>query len=403
MTVHPLTQAPTSTHAQACDVAARLSDTSAAIDAGDDIETLLEHFLVSILALAGAQAGAVRVLADDGQQLRLVAQIGLPADVLETERMVARDCGICGVAAGCDTLAWVDDMASCARHSPHGYFGLQCRRMLTISLAHGGQILGVYNLFFDAHTQLDAASENMLRLIGRLLGLSLHNARLERERTRVTVLRERQEMVCEVHDAIAQTLTYAKMRLPLLNKAMLAHDDQQSVRYFDEVKQAMGEVHHNLREVMGFFRTRLDPLGLLHALQHIADSYPERTGIALEIRNSAGPLGLDDAQEVQVFHIIQEALANIAKHAMARHALISIRRTEPGLEFLIEDDGKGLAASEAQAETDASPDGSHLGLGIMQARAQRLGAHIDVGNNRGDGTRVRLRLPLVCTRDRSNT
>ena len=113
----------------------------------------------------------------------------------------------------------------------------------------------------------------MLRLIGQLLGLALHNARIERERTRMTVLRERQEMVNEVHDAIAQTLAYAKMRLPLLNKAMLAHDDRSSVKYFDDVKLAVGEVHHNLREVMTYFRTRMDPLGLLHALQGIADGY----------------------------------------------------------------------------------------------------------------------------------
>jgi two-component system nitrate/nitrite sensor histidine kinase NarX len=61
----------------------------------------------------------------------------------------------------------------------------------------------------------------MLRLIGQLLGLTLHNARIERERLRVTVMRERQDMVNEVHDAIAQTLAYVKMRLPLLNEAML--------------------------------------------------------------------------------------------------------------------------------------------------------------------------------------
>ncbi len=403
MAAHILAQNPAAYLAHAQDGAALASDASGVIGSGADVETLLERFLVSILALAGAQAGAVRVLDDDGRHLRLIAQIGLPAQVLESERTVPPDCGICGVAAGRDTLAWVDEMAGCARHSQQGYFGLQCRRMLAISLMHERQILGIYNLFFEADSRLDPATEDMLRLIGQLLGLALHNAHLERERTRMTVLRERQEMVNEVHDAIAQTLTYAKMRLPLLNKAMLAHDDQQSARYFDDVKRAMGEVHHNLREVMGFFRTRMDPLGLLHALQRIAQSYPERTGIALEIRNSAGQLGLDDAQEVQVFHIIQESLANIAKHAMARHAVISICRTEQALDFLIEDDGRGLAQAQTQTRAEASPSGSHLGLGIMGARAQRLGARIEVGAGVGGGTRVLLRLPMARARDRSAT
>jgi len=383
---------PDHAQAPARHVLTPLTDLSAAVASGDDIEILLERFLVSILALAGAQAGAVRVLDDDGQNLRLVAQIGLPAKLLKTERSVARDCGVCGVAAGRDTLVWVDDLASCARHSQHDYFGLQCRRMLAISLMHRGQALGAYNLFFDAHTHLEPSTENMLRLIGQLLGLALHNARVERERTRMTVLRERQEMVNEVHDAIAQTLAYAKMRLPLLNKAMLAHDDTKAVKYFDDVKRAIGEVHHNLREVMSYFRTRMDPLGLLHALQAQAQSFPERTGIALEIRNTVPQLGLDDEQEVQVFHIIQEALANIAKHAMAGRALISIQRSEQGLEFLIEDDGKGLAASVAEAGVETPQPGGHLGLGIMRQRAQRLGASIEVGPHADGGTRVRLLL-----------
>ena len=390
---------PSRPHTKAERIGALMADVASAGAAEDGIENLLERFLVSIIALAGAQAGAVRVLSDDGQHLRLVAQIGLPAQVLTTESWVEHNCGICGVAAGRDTLAWVDDMTSCARQSQHPYFGQKCRRMLAISLVHGGQILGVYNLFFEADTHLERPTEDMLRLIGQLLGLALHNARIERERTRMTVLKERQEMVNEVHDAIAQTLAYAKMRLPLLNKAMLAHDDQNSVKYFNDVKRAMGEVHHNLREVMTFFRTRMDPLGLLHALQGISDDFPGRTGIVLEVRNSVPNLELDDEQEVQVFHIIQEALANIAKHAMARHAVISVSRTEQSLEFLIEDDGQGLAAASAGA--DLSQPGSHLGLGIMQARAQRLGGRIDIGAMDGGGTRVRLELPLVAARDRS--
>ena len=398
MSVLPMAQALTPYRAHACDGTAFAAGISADTHSHDDTETLLERFLVPILALAAAQAGAVRVLDDDGRQLRLVAQIGLPAQVLKSERIVAPDCGICGVAAGRDTLAWVDDITVCAQLSKQAYFGLQCRSMLAISLTHEDQVLGIYNLFFDAPTQLARTTEDMLRLIGQLLGLALHNARVERERTRMTVLKERQEMVNEVHDSIAQMLAYAKMRLPLLNKAMLAHDDQNSVRYFNDVKRAVGDVHHNLREVMTFFRTRMDPLGLLHALQGISDDFPVRTGIALEVRNSAGPLGLDDAQEVQVFHIIQEALANIAKHAMARHAVISVRRTEQLLEFLIEDDGQGLAASSDGA--DPSQPGSHLGLGIMGARAQRLGGQIDIGAMNGGGTRVRLALPLVAPRGR---
>jgi len=379
-------------------VAEVAASVAAGTDSGNGLEALLERFLVSIVALAGAQAGAVRVLTDDGKYMRLLAQQGLPTQLLNTERLVERDCGMCGVAAGSDVLGWVD-VRSCARNSDQAYFDLHCKSVLAISLPHGNQVLGIYNLFFEADADLSPQTQTMLRLVGQLLGLTLHNARIERERLRMTVMKERQEMVNEVHDAIAQTLAYVKMRLPLLSDAILSHDDTRSLKYFSDVKSAVGQVHDNLREVMTYFRTRMDPMGLLHALQGISDGFFDRTGIALELRNSTQNLNLGDQQEVQVFHIVQEALANIAKYSMARHAVVTIDKSPRGLEFLIEDDGLGIS-SPAVATIVTTAQGltptAHFGLEIMQSRAQRLGGSLVVGRNDGGGTRVRLLLPPAC-------
>lgn len=374
---------------------ARASAATAMADI-NELELLLEGFLVSIIAMAGAKAGAVRVLTDDGQRMRLVSHLGLPDHVVAAERQVERGCGMCGVASAKDTLIWMDDMGACAQHSQQSYFGVQCQRVLVISLPHGQEILGIYNLFFEDAVQPSAETETMLRLIGQLLGLALHNARLERERLRMTVMKERQEMVGEVHDVIAQNLAYVKMRLPLLQAAMLAHDDPSACKYFNDVKSAVGEVHHNLREVMTYFRARMDPLGLMHAIEGVSRGFFDRTGITLEIRNSVRQLGLNDEQEIQVFHIVQEALANTAKHSMARHAFISISKCTDGLEFCIEDDGLGVPAPSvstivAMAKEMTTP--SHFGLEIMRGRAQKLGGSIEVGINHRGGTRVRLLIP----------
>lgn len=362
----------------------------------EDMEVLLSRFLDAIIALAGAQAGAVRVLTDDGRFLRLVAHQGLPDDLVETERLVDRHCGVCGMAANADVLAWVEDVSSCSRHGGPKYFGLKCKSVLAISLNHNQQILGVYTLFFESNRRIDPSTDILLRLIGQLLGMSLHNARIERERLRVTVMKERQDMVNEVHDALAQTLAYARMRLPLLSDAIVSHNEAQALKYFSDIKTAVTEVHDNLREVMTYFRTRMDPLGLLHALGTVADSFFAKNAISLEIRNTAQNLNLTDEQEVQVFYIIQEALANIAKHSMARHAVILISQTPQHLEFLIEDDGLGMEEpSVATIVTSARPmvPSTHFGLDIMQSRAHRLKGRLEVGSNDGIGTRVRLRIP----------
>jgi two-component system nitrate/nitrite sensor histidine kinase NarX len=382
------------------DPGAAIAGLTAELAVDSDLAPLLERFLIAILALAGAQAGAVRVLTDDGKAMRLVAQQGLPDDVQVVERLVPRDCGMCGIAAAGDVLGWVDDVKTCAKHSEHAYFGVRCRRVLAISLPHGGQVLGIYNLFFESDVSIHPQMETMLRLIGQLLGLALYNAKIERERLRVTVMKERQEMVNEVHDTIAQTLAYVRMRLPLLNESMLAHDDQRSLKYLSDVKKGVGEVHDKLREVMTYFRTRMDPLGLLHALQGVADGYFDRVGISLEIRNSVHRLNLTDEQEVQVFYIVQEALANIAKHSMARRAIVSIVRDQQHLEFRIEDDGLGMdepSVSTLVTLAKGLAPSNHFGLEIMQSRAKRLGGTLTVGPNDGGGTRVRLLLPMVAT------
>jgi nitrate/nitrite-specific signal transduction histidine kinase len=140
----------------------------------------------------------------------------------------------------------------------------------------------------------------------------------------------------------------------------------------------------------------MDPLGLLHALGTIADSFYAKNAIALEVRNAVPKLNLTDEQEVQVFYIIQEALVNIAKHSMARHAVVLISQTPQHLEFLIEDDGLGMdEPSVATIVTTARPmvPSTHFGLDIMQSRAHRLKGNLEVGSNDGIGTRVRLRIP----------
>lgn len=388
---------PSTAHPADENSAKLLQELTADLGTPANMEPLLARFLSAIIALAGAQAGAVRVVTDDGKFLRLVAQQGLSDQVLVTERLVERHCGICGMASSSDVLLWVSDLASCAKHGSSVYFGTQCKSMLAMSLPHNQQILGVYNLFFDNTTRIEPSVQTLLRLVGQLLGLSLHNARLERERLRLTVMKERQEMVNEVHDALAQTLAYARMRLPLLSDAIHAHDEAQALKYFSDLKSAVTEVHDNLREVMTYFRTRMDPLGLMHALTTIAESFFSRNAISLEICNTLPNLNLSDEQEVQVFYIIQEALANIAKHSMARHAQVRISQTMQHLEFVIEDDGLGMDEPDVSTiVTSARPlvPSTHFGLDIMQSRARRLGGQLEVGSKDGIGTRVRLCIAL---------
>lgn len=378
-------------------VADIFAEITAGLADGRQLETLLGQFLVPIVRLAGAQAGVVRALCDDGEHLRLVGDIGLPADVRLTELSVDRHCGTCGMAADSDTMTWSVDLRTCARHNngDAAYFGGHCKRMLAVPLRHRGRLLGIYNLFFEGDEPLSPDLLSVLRSIGELLGLALHNARLEREHLFATVMSERKFLASEVHDSIAQNLVYVNMRLPLLHDAVLRHDDPMSLKYLADVKQAVGSIHTNLREILTNFRAAMDPQGLLHALKGLVEEFGQRSGIALHCSCDATDLGLSVEQEVQLFHIVQEALANVYRHAQARQAWLTLRRSEQQLELLVEDDGAGLAHEPAWP---AQAGEAHFGLGIMRERAQRLGGVLEIGARAEGGTQVRLSVPLLATR-----
>lgn len=373
-------------------VAGIFAEITAGLANGNKLETLLGQFLVPIVRLAGAQAGAVRTLSDDNQSMQLVGDVGLPPGVLFAERSVDRHCGICGIAADSNALAWADDLRPCMQRNRNDeYFGLHCKRVLAVPLRHRDRLLGIYNLFFDTEAELSPEIAAVLRSIGELLGLALHNARLERENLRVTVMNERKLLASELHDSIAQTLVYMNMRMPLLRDAMLQHDDQLSLKYYSDVRQAVREVHASLREILTNFRACMDPQGLLHALHGIADGFQSRTGVALEFSPAASGLALSVEQEVQVFHIVQEALANISRHSRARGARLVIEQTADQFEVLIEDDGEGIVLKPGPAVLGET----HFGLEIMKERAQGLGGSLDLSPRAGGGTRVRLTIPTA--------
>lgn len=96
-----------------------------------------------------------------------------------------------------------------------------------------------------------------------------------------------------------------------------------------------------------------------------------------------------------MFLIVQEALANVAKHSLARQARLSIVQSPHQIEIVVEDDGSGMAAMALVVASERVREPVHFGTKIMQERAQRLDGSIELGEREGGGTRVRLTLPAA--------
>ena len=365
-----------------------LSEVTATLASEYDLEALLNRFLAMMVRLSGASAGVVRVLSSDGRHLKLAASLGLPPEVVDNERLVDIDCGICGSAIRSDEIKQTRDLRPCVARTGQSFFG-ECRSMVVVPLEHNGRLLGVYNLYMTEDRPIPEEVSLLFCSISEHLAMAVENSRLMRENLRMTLMSERQMMANEVHDSLAQTMAYMKMRVTLLREALLQYESGKALKYSADIQQALDEAYASLRELLTQFRNRMDPLGLEHALRELADGYFDRTGVRLEFENRIPDLNLTVDQEVQVFHILQEALSNVARHSGAKQAWLSLEETDGQYAFSVEDDGRGVFVM------GATPDlRHHFGISIMSERAQRLHGNIEIANRPQGGARLRLLVPI---------
>jgi two-component system nitrate/nitrite sensor histidine kinase NarX len=287
------------------------------------------------------------------------------------------------------------DVKVCAEHTGSGFFREDCRAMVVVPLQFRGKILGVYNLYLRERQDVPEELALLFRTISEHLGMALENARLERETLRIVMMNERQMMANEVHDSLAQTLAYMKMRMALMQDAMNETDVDRACKYALDVKNALDDAYAGLRELLSQFRKRMDPLGLVHALENLADEFHSRTGITIEYCSHITDLSLSVDHEVQVFYIIQEALANVTRHSGASQVRLTLEQRGNAYEVTVDDNGSGFfAVGNPMGSFDEHPGlRQHLGLSIMRERAQRLGGRIQIANLAQGGARVRLVFP----------
>ena len=137
----------------------------------------------------------------------------------------------------------------------------------------------------------------------------------------------------------------------------------------------------------------MDPLGLVHALQELQTKYYDRTGIVLVFDNRTTDLGLSVEEESQVFHIMQEALANVARHSGAKHARLTVELVGGEYRFAVEDDGLGFSPSASGWAGRAAPASAPSPRRQYHARARAAPERVD--RNRQSAARRRARQPGV--------
>ena len=362
-----------------------LYDVAASVNMARDLDELLTRFLYTLVDLVNARAGVVRLL-NENRQMRLIAATGLEAEVLEKESLVPVGSCLCGQAADTNQL-----LVDCESRSCQGYLGRSAldntpATLIAVPLQYRGETLGVYNLFLDQNVEPGDDLRELLISIGRHLGMAIEKAQVDKKAQFLSIMQERTMLAHELHDSVAQTIASLRYRVRAMDELLPANATDKVRAELLQIRSTLDEAHTELRELMVHYRAPMDERGLLPAIEDLIDRFRRETGITLFVQRDCGGSNLPALLEMQVLRIIQEALANVRKHSKAQTVRILMRCTDGEYyRVLIEDDGTGFSKSP-----DSGRLGEHVGLGIMQERAQRLGGTLTIESEPNEGTRVEL-------------
>lgn len=364
------------------DIAADLSTTR-------NLDELLEQFLDTLMVLVDAQAATVRMLSDDGNTY-LVASRGIADEINEQEKAVPVNRCLCGKIALNGGIGIQKGIGQCNVHLTGPILKKPCSELIVVPLQYRDKILGVYNLFLDRPSaELGKDVRDLLNTIGRHLGLAVEKARLDDNERRLAIMEERNMIGNELHDSLAQSLVSMRLQIKMLGETLHRKDIREAQHEVRRIRAAIEEAHVSLRELLSNFRSRMDERGLIPSIEDLILRFEEETGIAVFLQNNWSGISFAPVQEIQVFRIIQESLANIRKHSNACNVRILLDRDDGGsYSLLVEDDGLGIAD-----EPESGIRGENIGLSIMRERADVLSGDLQVESESGEGTRVSLVFP----------
>lgn len=203
--------------------------------------------------------------------------------------------------------------------------------------------------------------------------------------------KERRRIAGGLHDRTIQMLALSQIKLGALRNSL--ESDPNRTRLIDEVRSLVDHAIHDTRSLLFELSPPvLHELGFEAAVESLAELVEDEHSLHCKVKSSGTPIRMATDVEISLFQAVREALINTVKHARATNALVTLDwRSPEGIAVCVEDDGAGFDVGEV--ETRRSRAGG-FGLFSMRERLGVLGGRAEVTSARGNGTRVRLEMPL---------
>ena len=356
-------------------VADSLRDVLGILNSNRPLQEILEHITYQASYLLGAEATAIYRLQEEDEPLSILASYGLPEESLARAGL-----GSTSLLLGGDEESDGPIVAENGEESdllPEAVFPY--RAQLAVPMADQEDIFGGLMLYYREPRRFSAEEIELAVTFGEQAKLAIENARLRSQSAQLAVAAERNRIARDLHDSVTQTLFSASLIAEVLPR-LWERDLEESKRRLDELRSltrgALAEMRTLLLELRPATLIEVDLNELLRQLNEAAIGRA-RIPIPL-IVDGAAPIPPD--VKVAFYHIAQEALNNVTKHARATSAAVHLQRLPGRVILSVKDNGRGFEIKKVTPE--------HLGLTIMRERAGDVGATLAIRSALGAGSEV---------------
>lgn len=255
---------------------------------------------------------------------------------------------------------------------------------IAVRIGDGREAYGHLFVIFDAMPELPETSARIGEIVGRHLAVAIGHSRRTQEGRRVALLEERTAMARELHDSLAQSLSFTKIQVSRLQTMLERGSDREEVAATaEELRDGLNGAYRKLRELITTFRAQINVGGLAVALDEALEEYGARSSVVMTLDNRLKGCQLSANEEFHIVQIVREALSNIVRHAGATQALVKLAPHAGGtIAVSVEDDGLGI--------DPAADVRNRHGTTIMRERALSLGGALSIVNRPDGGCCVQV-------------